>query len=147
MLFTHDLIITLTWIVALMVWVFFFVRYRTNKLNKRAELVSLMIEKNPDVDIDEFLKKISPKKRLLKEKLLAKLHTGSVLSLGGIALFGWSLFIDFSGENNAKGIYVCYLMGIVLFAMGIAFIINYFVGKKMLAKEIEAEEKKLTSEV
>jgi hypothetical protein len=30
--------------------------------------------------------------------------------------------------------------------VGIAFLINYFVGKKLLAKEIEAEEKKMITQ-
>jgi len=33
--------------------------------------------------------------------------------------------------------------GCVLLAVGIGLFISYFVGKKLLAKEIEAEEKKL----
>ena len=33
-----------------------------------------------------------------------------------------------------------------LLAIGIAFLINYFWGKKMLAKEMEAEEQLLTAQ-
>jgi hypothetical protein len=36
--------------------------------------------------------------------------------------------------------------GCVLLAVGIGLFISYFVGKKMLAKEIEVEEKKLEQE-
>ena len=33
-----------------------------------------------------------------------------------------------------------------MLAIGIAFLINYYMGKKMLAKEIEAEEQLLTAQ-
>ena len=36
-----------------------------------------------------------------------------------------------------------YAIGGILFGIGLAFIINYYVGKRLLAKEIEAEQKKL----
>ena len=127
---------------ALIVMVFFSIRYKTNKLNMRERIVTAMIEKNADVDIEEFLKKLSPKKRLLKEKLLAKLHVGCVLSFGGIALLGFAVFVDYRGGIVTSNLIIVYLLGIILLAMGIAFFINYFVGKKMLAKEIEAEESK-----
>ena len=35
------------------------------------------------------------------------------------------------------------IIGAVIFAVGIAIFISYFAGKRMLAKEIEAEEKEL----
>lgn len=138
----YDFFILTLWMAALIVMVFFSIRYKTNKLNMRERIVTAMIEKNADVDIEEFLKKLSPKKRLLKEKLLAKLHVGCVLSFGGIALLGFAVFVDYRGGSVTSDLIIVYLLGIILLAMGIAFFINYFVGKKMLAKEIEAEESK-----
>ncbi len=138
----YDFFILTLWMAALIVMVFFSIRYKTNKLNMRERIVTAMIEKNANVDIEEFLKKLSPKKRLLKEKLLAKLHVGCVLSFGGIALLGFAVFVDYRGGCVTSDLIIVYLLGIILLAMGIAFFINYFVGKKMLAKEIEAEESK-----
>lgn len=34
--------------------------------------------------------------------------------------------------------------GVILLAVGVAFMINYYVGKRMLSKEIEAEENRMT---
>ena len=45
---------------------------------------------------------------------------------------------------NAWFSYTLPIAGGVLLAVGIALFISYFVGKKMLAGEIEAEEKALT---
>ena len=35
------------------------------------------------------------------------------------------------------------MAGVVLLGVGIALLVNYFVGKKMLAKEMEAEQAQL----
>ena len=46
------------------------IRKKMNETNQRTQIVLAAIEKNPDMDIEELMKKISPKKKLLKEKLL-----------------------------------------------------------------------------
>ena len=51
--------------------VWFSIRESMNKTNQRTQIVLAAIEKNPDLDIEELMKKISPKPKLLKEKLLA----------------------------------------------------------------------------
>ena len=142
----YDLIITLVWIVALVVWTFMFMRYKIFKANKRAKLVTTMIEKNPNVDIEELLKKVAPRQRLLKEKQLTKLLLGNIIFFIGISLFGVNLFGDWRGGRNPEELSFFYLVSFILLGIGIAFYINYFVGKKMLAKEIEAEEKKMLAE-
>ena len=38
------------------------------------------------------------------------------------------------------------IIGLILLAVGIAFLINYFVGKRLLAKEIEAEEQNMSTQ-
>ena len=63
----------------------------------------------------------------------------------GLGLVGFGVYL---GVNNIGGsddptTAVCF--GLTLLAIGIAFLINYSIGKKMLAKEIEAEERKLTA--
>ena len=50
------------------------VHRKMNETNKRTEIVLAAIEKNPEMDIEELLKKITPKPKLLKERLLSKLH-------------------------------------------------------------------------
>jgi len=47
------------------------IRESMNKTNQRTKIVLAAIEKNPDLDIEELMEKISPKPKLLKEKLLA----------------------------------------------------------------------------
>ena len=119
------------------------VRQKMNETNKQTEIVLAAIEKHPDMDIEELIKKISPKEKLLKEKLLTKLLWGSLTTFLGIALLGVAFWIDCIGGMETDKLHLLYIGGGILIAIGIAFLINYSIGKKMLAKEIEAEERKL----
>ena len=126
--------------------VWFTIRENMNKTNQRTKIVLAAIEKNPDMDIKELMEKISPKKKLLKEKLLSKLLWGSIIGLLGISFLVYGLFIDFRGGMNTDDLIHIYFAGGILLAVGIAFLVNYRLSKKMLAKEIEAEEKLLVTE-
>lgn len=117
------------------------IRQRMNETNKRTQVVLAAIEKNPDMDIEELIKKISPKKKLLKEKLLEKLLWGCITVLLGIGMIVCHIYVDITTNSTSP----CGFIGIILLAVGIAFFVNYRLGKKMLAKEIEAEEKKVSS--
>ena len=123
------------------------VRKKMNETNQRTQIVLAAIEKNPEMDVEEIMKKISRKPGLLKEKLLTKLLWGCLTTLLGIGLIGFGIFL---GENQLGGTddpmtAICF--GLISLGVGIAFLVNYFVGKKMLAKEIEAEEKTVTEQV
>ena len=120
-----------------------YVRESTNKTNQRTLIVLAAIEKNPDMDLEELMKKISPKKKLLKEKLLSKLQTGNITTFLGIGFLLCALYVDYMGGMSSEDLRLLYLAGAILLGVGIAFLISYFVGKKMLAKEMEAEQTKL----
>ncbi len=122
------------------------IRESMNKTNQRTKIVLAAIEKNPDMDIEELMEKISPKKKLLKEKLLSKLLWGSIIGLLGICFLVYGLFIDIRGGMNTDDLIYIYFAGGILLAVGIAFIVNYRLSKKMLVKEIEAEEKLLVTQ-
>ena len=121
------------------------IREKMNETNQRTQIVLAAIEKNPDMDIEELIKKISPKKKLLKEKLLSRLLWGSVAALLGISFLVYGLLIDYRGGMFPDDLIRIYFAGGILLAVGIAFLVNYRLSKKMLAKEMEAEEKRLTT--
>ena len=121
-------------------------RRKMAESRNHTQIILAAIEKNPDMDIEELMKKISPKKKLLKEKLLSKLQTGSITALLGVGFLACALYVDYLGGMSSDDLRMIYLAGAVLSGVGVAIIINYFVGKKMLAKEIEAEEKMLVSQ-
>ena len=122
-------------------------RRKMNETNTRTQIVTAALEKNPDMDVEELLKKISPKKKLLKEKLLTKLLWGFITSLLGIGLIVLGIYMKSSGLGIDVDVQTALCFGLILLAIGAAFIINYGVGRKMLAKEIEAEESKTTTQV
>ena len=128
----------------LIIW--FVVRQQMNETNKRSQIVLAAIEKNPDMDIEELIRKISPKKKLLKEKLLTKLLWGCLAGFLGLGFMGIAMWQGFVGGSDPDDITVAALTGAVLLGIGIAFLVNYALGKKMLAKEIQAEEKMLMAQ-
>ena len=128
----------------LVIW--FIIRKEMNETNQRTQIVLAAIEKNPDMDIEDLMKKISPKKKLLKEKLLSKLLWGGIIAFLGIALLGYCVVQGYVGGMPTAALQQFSLFGAVLLGIGIAFLINYYVGKKLLAKEIDAEEKLLVSQ-
>jgi hypothetical protein len=127
-------------------------RRKMNETNARTQIVTAALEKNPDMDVEEILKKVSRKPKLLKEKLLTKLLWGCITSIVGIGLIGFGIFLintiskDTQKIHMADDVETAIAFGVILLAVGAAFIINYGVGRKMLAKEIEAEESKTTTQ-
>jgi len=119
------------------------VREKMNESKNRTQIVLAAIEKNPDMDLEELMKKISPKKKLLKEKLLTKLQTGNITTFLGISFLACAIYVDYLGGMSSNDLRMLYLAGVILLGVGVAFLINYLVGKKMLAKEMEAEQNKL----
>ena len=122
------------------------IRHRMNETNSRTQIALAAIEKNPDMDIEELLKKFARSGKLLKEKLLTKLLWGCLAILLGIGLIGTGAWMGYVGGGCPNDIMATACCGSIALGVGIAFLINYFVGKKMLAKEIEAEEKRLTEQ-
>ena len=122
------------------------IRSEMNKTNQRTQIVLAAIEKNPNMDIEELMEKMSPKKKLLKEKLLSKLLTGNITTFLGIGFLICAIHVDLVGGMNSNDLRMLYLAGAILLGVGIAFLVSYSKGKKLLAKEIEAEENKLIAE-
>ena len=126
--------------------IWFIIRENMNKTNQRTKIVLAAIEKNPDMDIEELMEKISPKKKLLKEKLLTKLLWGSLTVMIGLGFIGFGAWLGYVGGGGSDDPMASVIIGLILLAVGIAFLVNYGMGKKMLAKEMEAEEKMLVSQ-
>ena len=128
----------------MLVW--FGIREKMNAANQRTKIVLAAIEKNPEMDIEELMKKMSRNGKLLKEKLLTKLLWGCLSTLLGIGLIGFGIYLSANHLGGTDDPMTAVCFGLIALGVGIAFLVNYFVGKKMLAKEIEAEEKRVTTQ-
>jgi len=119
-------------------------RAKQNEANRRAEIMLKAIEAGMPVDT-ELLKPRKKAPESIKQDLLGKLTGACITSLMGIAFLVLGIIRAINPEF-AHGIAFnpSWLpAGGVLLAVGIGLFITYFAGKNMLAKEIEAEEKKL----
>ena len=76
---------------------------------------------------------------LIKEKLLARLEHGCLCCLMGVAFVLLYFFLSVQNE-------ILIIAGAALIAIGIAFLVGYFVGRRMLAQEILAEEQSMNKE-
>ena len=128
----------------MVVWLL--VRNKMNETNQRTQIALAAIEKNPEMDIEEIMKKISRNGKLLKEKLLTKLLWGCLTTLLGIGLISFGIYLSANHLGGTDDPMTAVCFGLIALGVGIAFLVNYFVGKKMLAKEIEAEEKRVTEQ-
>lgn len=118
-------------------------RVRQNETNRRAEIMLKAIENGQTVD-PELFKAPEKQRKTVKMELLDKLTGACITTLMGIAFLCvgllyicnpvWRAFINPS---------LLLIAGGVLLAVGIGNFSAYFVGKKTLAAEIEAEEKAL----
>ncbi|MBO5811845.1 MAG: hypothetical protein J6Q97_01320 [Bacteroidaceae bacterium] len=126
--------VTIVWIV---------MKAKKNEVNRKSEILLKAIESGVAIDTNLF--KTEQRHNSTKERLLKRLTGACVTTFIGIAIIissciTWSRY----GENiHADNTQFPLLAGCTLLAVGIALFIVFFTGKKMLAKEIEAEEQGL----
>lgn len=106
----------------------------------RKEIVLAVLEKNPDIDVEQLMKNLKKSEKLIKEKLLARLERGCLCCLMGVAFMVLYFFLGVQGED------LIVVVGAALIAIGIAFLVSYFVGRRMLAQEMEAEQQNMKQE-
>lgn len=126
--------VTIVWIV---------MKAKKNEVNRKSEILLKAIESGVAIDTNLF--KTEQRHISTKERLLKRLTGACVTTFIGIAFIissciTWSRYGDNIHADNTQ---FPLLIGCILLAVGIALFIVFFTGKKMLAKEIEAEEQGL----
>lgn len=106
----------------------------------RKEIILAALEKNPNLDVEDLVKRMKKSNKLIKEKLLARLERGCLCCLMGMAFMVLYFFLGVQGEDFIV------VVGAALIAIGIAFLVSYFVGRRMLAQEMEAEQQNMKQE-
>ena len=117
-----------------MVWLYY--RDEQLKATKRSEIIMAVIEKNPEVDVQEFLNKLNPPKLSYKEKMLKKMHYevlwGTICLIGGaitiLVIITLSILQGFAEEFISIGS----IFGIVPLAVGCGLLAAYNNAKKTL---------------
>lgn len=121
-------------------------RARIKRDNLRKEIILAAMEKNSDIDIEEMMKKLNRPKKLLREKLIMRLLCGSMfVGFGILTYVALAVYMRIFGQDTNMFIGLSFV-AVPSLAVGIAFLINFFVGRNMLAKEMEAERDAKTSE-
>lgn len=126
---------------ALIVWLIG--RVKQNETNRKAEIMLKALDNGAKIDSD-FLRSQSNSKTI-KERLLGRLTGAYITGLLGVVFLAVAIYagrkLDWSSNDDV--IIFLYLLGGILLAVGLALLVVYFIGRKMLEKEIEAEEKQI----
>ena len=117
-----------------MVWLYY--RDEQLKATKRSEIIMAVIEKNPEVDVQEFLNKLNPPKLSYKEKMLKIMHYevlwGTICLIGGaitiLVIITLSILQGFAEEFISIGS----IFGVVPLAVGCGLLAAYNNAKKTL---------------
>jgi len=119
-------------------------RVKQNETNRKAEIMLKALDNGAKIDSDFF--KSQSGSKTIKERLLGRLTGACVTGVLGLSLILVAVIPDWPGQwdfyNSPAPILI--MLGGVLLAIGIALFIVYCTGKKLMAKEIAAEEKQLT---
>ena len=116
------------------VWLYY--RNKQLEATKRSEIVMAIIEKNPEVNVQEFLSKLNPPKKSYKEQLMTRMHWemlwGTICLIGGtitiLAIIALSILLSFDKGYIAIGS----VFGVVPLAVGCGLLVAYNHAKKTL---------------
>ena len=117
--------------------------YRNRALAQKTEVIKLAIEKGAKIDPDTLMDALSgrnSKSKTVMSRLLNRLTWGILLLLTGIVSGIVLLCQGPDAMPDSKYVVV----SIVSLSVGVALLVSYFVGRKMLGKEVAAEEDKQT---
>ena len=119
---------------------------KNHEIDKKTEILMALLEKNPDLDPVEVMNKLNMSQetnnKTLKQKLLENLYGGLMMTLMGLVILVLHLMGMVSFGSKAIGLFC----GGVIMAIGLAFLIYYFVSKRVLRNELEAEEKRIAEQ-
>ena len=133
----EDILISIFICVVLPVMIVWLItRARQNETNRKTEVMLKAIDAGATIDADFFR---NPKESItIKERLLKRLTGGCIFTLMGIAFVILGLVNKYTMSDTVPVIF-----GGIFLAIGVALLVVFVVGRKMFAKEIEAEEKAL----
>lgn len=121
------------------------VRARTHRTDKKMEILMKAVENGQQVDPALLVTAQTGGRRYsLKKNILNRLLFGVIFSVAGL------MFLIVSIVSGGKLIYVdksALLLSLLFISIGAGLLVSYFIGRRLLAKEMEIEEKQLLEEV
>ena len=136
----EDILIPISVCVVLPVMVVWLVnRTRQNEINRKADIMLKAIESVATIDANFF--KAQQENKSIKERLLKRLTGACIFTLTGlvfavIGLFNWTNLTENMSNDSAV---IPMIFGGLFLAIGISLFVVFFVGRKMLAKDIKGE--------
>ena len=120
------------------------VRARTRKMNRKMDILMKVVENGQQVDPALLVTaEVGGGMYQLKKNILNRLTWGSIMSL--LCIMSFLIPVFFNRSDLSVGFKLSmYVIGGGSCAVGIGLLISYFVGRKMLAKEMEEEEEEMT---
>ena len=137
-----DIIKPILILVVLPITIFWlYLRNRKDENEKRTQIVMAAIEKNGEIDVQEFFKNLNKPRKTLREKMVLRLHwellLGSVFTVFGLViLIALAVLTIGFGVTKNDVISICCVCGIPTLALGAGLLIAYFSGRKMM-KELK----------
>ena len=111
-------------------------RNKQHETDKRSEIAMAVIEKNPDIDVQEFLNKLNPPKESYKEKMLKIMHYevlwGTICTIGGIVTILVTITLSILQGFDGAVIPIGSVFGVVPLAVGCGLLVAYNNAKKTL---------------
>ena len=133
----NDILVPIAIVVVLpivVVWLSY--RNKQHETDKRSEIVTAIIEKNPDIDVQEFLDKLNPSKKSYKEQLMTKMHQellwGAICLIGGAATILVIIVLSILQSFDKGYTPIGSVFGIAPLAIGCGLLIAYNNAKKTL---------------
>lgn len=112
-------------------------KVKNNKIKAQEKVLLKSIEMGQPVNIDMFLDEQNKKyeKGGLKLTLLRKIQSGIACFLIGLLLLVLCLIGKVSFNET-----IIFMLSFVFLSLGVAFIVSFFIGRKMMAKELAENE-------
>lgn len=115
----------------LVVWTI--MKSRNRKFDMEVDLAKTAVEKDPSLNMEDFLAKLSPVKRTYAQKSVTLVFISCILLILGIFTSAITLYFH-SIDMNEDAILFFGIVACVLLAVGLAFLITFFYTKRLIGK-------------
>ena len=113
--------------------IYLITRQGINNDNKRAEIIIKAIEANNNIDADKLAEALGKQKKTPREILNRRLLYGCILNLEGIGLSIAGIIGLCNGmEFGADPVSIPIISGMICLALGISYLIVFFVTRKQV---------------